>query len=886
MNIAFAQAWQTPNRDGISQQQESATVMAPTISPSGGVYRGPLTVRFAASTPETLVRYTVDGSTPSATAGTIYTAPFTVSGKTRVRAVAYTKSAATSQVVSSVYCVFGPPLVKSVSPSRVMPSQPVTVSGSGFGPWSVGGAVWMGTTYAKVVSWSDKQIVVRPAVNTRSGGVRVRVAGVWSNMLPFAAVVASGSAAASANAQPRRLRPMTGSTLSIAPNQLNMVVGDIHGIQALNSSGQSVTGLMWSSSNSSVVSLSTDDPPVLTALSAGVATITAGGASAQVTAFADALPEGSVIWSNSGNGSGVYSAVPAVPSPEGIADAFAFQSDGTVQAITNDGLTAWSADVSQALSVVPDFQGGLAVLTYDDSSGSYSIYSLDGVTGTAYPAYSASSDSEIDTETLVVHPDGTIFAVERNSDTGDSFIAIDSATGVKQFSVALPVITDHVSVASYGVLIAGDGYTYLSAYYQRMDWSADPPMRPWLLRVDTTGAYANIDISGLNQDVAFSMMTNADQGILLSSIMFDQSTWTTTQHLSTISQANVSVATGPQLANPDGAIAPAFQTAGGTFVGTVPTDDYYSYMVAFDGGGNLLWAAQGNYQPQFATNDGGMVATNLDSGTVAVLDSTGAVQEQLTSLPEYGWTYSWTQQWYSPATGDLAALAVPILEWAPTYQPVAVGNPSGTPVSAANLGTLEGLPLWYSPAGKGRKKSSCKLGADKIDLDGAALRQYKSLKQSLLTFLQSKPASSSCVPGINFGQMATAVDRQLPFNGLLSNLSLYAAGEWNEKSTKLQTWPLFQQVPVCSNFFQSGRWSGTVATAQIQAPGTNAYYATQESALKNLQQSTILHESLHNWTGLDDEDLYAALTGGILKPGTKTVVIARALEQYGCVGAQ
>jgi hypothetical protein len=37
-----------------------------------------------------------------------------------------------------------------------------------------------------------------------------------------------------------------------------------------------------------------------------------------------------------------------VPSASGVADVFAFQNDGTVQAITSDGTTAWTADVSLA----------------------------------------------------------------------------------------------------------------------------------------------------------------------------------------------------------------------------------------------------------------------------------------------------------------------------------------------------------------------------------------------------------------------------------------------------------------------------------------------------------------------------------------------------------
>ena len=151
--------------------------------------------------------------------------------------------------------------------------------------------------------------------------------------------------------------------------------------------------MTWTSGNPNVVSLSTDDPPILTALAAGHVTIVAGtapnAASADVTVFAGPLPIGTVIWSNPGDGSGVNYIVPAVPSTSGVADVFAFQADGTVQAITSDGTSAWTADLSQARYALPDFQGGLAVVT-PVVAGQSSIYKLDGTTGQPYPAYTAS----------------------------------------------------------------------------------------------------------------------------------------------------------------------------------------------------------------------------------------------------------------------------------------------------------------------------------------------------------------------------------------------------------------------------------------------------------------------------------------------------------------
>ncbi len=64
-------------------------VEQPQISPGTGVYAEPLTVAISDVTPGVTIRYTVDGSDPTASAGNIYTQPFTVSADTTVKAMAY-----------------------------------------------------------------------------------------------------------------------------------------------------------------------------------------------------------------------------------------------------------------------------------------------------------------------------------------------------------------------------------------------------------------------------------------------------------------------------------------------------------------------------------------------------------------------------------------------------------------------------------------------------------------------------------------------------------------------------------------------------------------------------------------------------------------------------
>lgn len=267
----------------------------------------------------------------------------------------------------------------------------------------------------------------------------------------------------------------------LAPNVLNLVVGETHSIQALNPAGQPVTGLTWTSSDPTVVSLSTDDPPVPSALAAGHVTITAGTATADVTVSADALPLGTVIWSSPGNGSGVGSIVPAVPSPGGVADVFAFQGDNTVSAITSDGTTAWTADVSTAWQVLRDFQGGL--VSVEKGRSPSLVKKFDGLTGQAQVLYSADETSEF-LDSVGIHPDGTVFVR-----LGDVVVGVDSATGAEKLRVTLP---DSENVS--GLYVAGDGYAYMPYGYRDTYGDCNPCSADYainhlrIMRVNSAGA--------------------------------------------------------------------------------------------------------------------------------------------------------------------------------------------------------------------------------------------------------------------------------------------------------------------------------------------------------------------------------------------------------------
>jgi hypothetical protein len=250
------------------------------------------------------------------------------------------------------------PHIYYVDPESAAPGAPVTIYGAGFGAARGNGVVWLGSTAGQAVSWSDTEIVAQAASGSLTGIARVQQNGMWSNAVKFAAPDGGGQG------------------VTLVPNLMNLAVGETRTLQALNAAGEPVTGLTWASSDPNVASVSGGDSPVLSAISVGHATVTAGSASTDVTVMAGDLAEDTVLWSNPGGGVSVASLAAAVPSPSGVADVFAVEDGGTVEAITSEGMTAWRASLpSPWAAIVPDFQGGLI------ANDGLNIVRLDGTTG-------------------------------------------------------------------------------------------------------------------------------------------------------------------------------------------------------------------------------------------------------------------------------------------------------------------------------------------------------------------------------------------------------------------------------------------------------------------------------------------------------------------------
>jgi poly(beta-D-mannuronate) lyase len=82
-----------------------AQALAPAFDPAGGTFQAPLEVTIGSDTGDAQIRYTVDGSTPTAANGILYSAPVAIAETTTLKAFARAEGLADSSVTSATYVV-------------------------------------------------------------------------------------------------------------------------------------------------------------------------------------------------------------------------------------------------------------------------------------------------------------------------------------------------------------------------------------------------------------------------------------------------------------------------------------------------------------------------------------------------------------------------------------------------------------------------------------------------------------------------------------------------------------------------------------------------------------------------------------------------------------
>ena len=394
-----------------------------------------------------------------------------------------------------------------------------------------------------------------------------------------------------------------------------------------------------------------------------------------------------------------------MPSPSGVADVFAFQcenfdpsqspscwGDVTVQAITSDGTTAWTASLNTSQPILPDFLGGLVYVDSDTGS----IARVDGTTGQISVLYTPLGGAFYDM--IAAHPDGTIFASIWDNNWSldglppNSVIGFDPSGSVK-FNVPVPV-----SGSASGLMIAGDGYAYVPYNY---GGCGGPQIYLKLMRLTTAGTYDDMPIAVFNypgwrvspetcgqyggdapSPPQTYAITNADQGVT-----FTVSPMTEDPPIMAVTTGtSISIVNAPVVTWADGSFAvvqPVLQAQDGSYVGAVQGfGNDIGYMVSFDQTGAVRWMVPGNYQPQIATADGGLIATD-PSGAAITFDQYGNATGVLQGSPSQSWTGNTYQ------LGSTEQVLKPLINYASmSYAAVSGGNPSGNGTYVPTLGAI------------------------------------------------------------------------------------------------------------------------------------------------------------------------------------------------------
>ena len=101
---------------------------APAFSPVAGSYASAQSVTISTATGGATIRYTTDGSTPTETAGTLYSSAVNIAVNTTLQAMAYKTGMADSPVTSGAYTIQCAAPTFNPAAGAYGPAQTVTIS--------------------------------------------------------------------------------------------------------------------------------------------------------------------------------------------------------------------------------------------------------------------------------------------------------------------------------------------------------------------------------------------------------------------------------------------------------------------------------------------------------------------------------------------------------------------------------------------------------------------------------------------------------------------------------------------------------------------------------------------------------------------------------------
>ena len=336
------------------------------------------------------------------------------------------------------------PTISRLTPSIAPVGARVLILGQNFGSSQGQSSVTFGGNSATPISWSATGIsVLVPAGVTGYSTLSVMVGGM-SASVPFQ----EGT-----NPPP--------SSVRITPTGVNLLIGQTKQFTAIDNQGNPRPEATWTVDNPSLVTITADSSPILTALGAGTVNLTATvqGTSLQTQVTISALtslPVGTTVWSApSVSGFAAREILQAVPTDFGPG-IYSTQTstDGTtslIQAYTADGQQLWETTLGAlAGNSVPDGNGGLIVMqacnVADPLNSPLTIYDLDPVTGGANWEFSIQQTSGntdvclLGLPRMAIRQDGAV-VIANPLNVSPALVVVDGQTGQQLPTPTIPAST-------------------------------------------------------------------------------------------------------------------------------------------------------------------------------------------------------------------------------------------------------------------------------------------------------------------------------------------------------------------------------------------------------------------------------------------------------------
>lgn len=775
------------------------TLDPPSASPSAGVFATAPQVTLT-SIAGASIRYTLNGTTPT-TSSTLYTTPITMpaAGAT-LKSIAFHADWTASSIQSDVYTVdtTAPTIEAQYEPAPLnsWSRTPVTVSfycsdnvqvascspSSSFTLEGAGQSA-IGTALDAVGNESQLPVTMNldftpPSVTVSSplSGLvttnsALSLAGEVGDALSgldtvtcngVAATIVDGDLSCNVTLRPGRnvvvvaARDLAGNSassglvvtlagavteISLSPSQRTMLIGESTTLSLRDAFGLAVQTLDWSTSDPAIVSMSIDDPPVLTALAEGQVTITAYkgsiGTAASITVIAGTvladgstvMPAGTTRWklptpmsSQSMRTAPIYTHRVDANGPDFFTVEPNFTThEYTVRAVSGDGGVLWK-EAAPGLPVMGDAYGALiagveegafrCALYWGEDRGCFTALVRFGGSETVVP-WRYDSAGYLDRPAQ--GPDGTIYVIEHLggfgravdndvfSDYGNnkSVVILDGATG--QVLKRVPLQTEYSRTPcgfseyeprTHGPIVNSNGDAYLLVHkdihvatgtcnaqitvLDEAGWS--------ILRLTRNGQVDSVVVDPSDELIPRQFMPDGVDGLLLRAttsseklIRFDAN-WQRTEHV-------IALATRIDLIGQGGIVYLQSRTG---------NDNFYGITEAFNVTTmTSLWTKSPGWNLTAAKPNGG--GTAVDSANQLLdIDSTG----------ELGRTTSFgvarpiqlldTVIGQGIATSELTAVAFDAsnaTRWYATLMPVASGTfePSifGSPQSNLSVREIE-----------------------------------------------------------------------------------------------------------------------------------------------------------------------------------------------------